>query len=53
MAPLTAFRNQLYHRHCWVTVSVEGEPGDRDEAGEIQLCGCGAARRRPDEPDEP
>jgi hypothetical protein len=46
MSVLAAFRQQLYHRHCWVTV-------DRDEAGEIQLCECGAARRRPDEPDEP
>jgi hypothetical protein len=46
MPLLLAYRNQLYHRHRWRTV-------DRDEHGEIQLCECGEARRKPDEPDEP
>ena len=46
MSVLRAFREQLYHRCRWRTVC-------RDELGEIQVCECGAARRRPDEPDEP
>lgn len=46
MPALNAYRQLLYHGHDWLTV-------DRDERGEIQLCPCGAARRRPDISGEP